>query len=365
ADDKIVKAKEGKSLVLTIDRRVQFETERILKETVERWQAEGGSAIIVRPQTGEILAMVSYPTFDPNKYNEVEDINVFQNAATYEAWEPGSVFKIITMSSAINAGKVTPNTFYDDAGSVEIAGYTIKNFDAKGRGHVNMTKVLVDSLNTGAIFAEGQLGHSLFNQYANSFGFGSLLGIDLDSESAGNISSLDKEQDIYSATASFGQGITVTPLQMVMAGSVIANQGTLMKPYIVKKIVNEDGTFTEVEPEATRDVLTPATAATLGAMMVSVVENGYDHGAGIPGYLVAGKTGTAQLPDPNGDGYDPNQTMHSFLGFAPLSDPVFTAIIKINKPKSGRFAANTISPYFGNLTRFLLQYYQVPPDQSL
>ncbi|MFH1508886.1 MAG: penicillin-binding protein 2 [bacterium] len=362
-DRQVVEATDGDSLVLTIDRRAQYESEAILKELVEARGAESGSVIVMHPKTGEILVMGNYPNFDPNKYNEVEDINVFQNASIYKAWEPGSVFKVITMGSAMNVGAVTANTYYTDKGSEEIAGYTIKNFDGQARGNINMTDVLVQSINTGVMFAEKQMGHSAFNEYVQKFGFGELTKIDLDTEAKGDVSPLAQEKDIYAATASFGQGITVTPIQMLAAVSAIANKGTLIKPYVVKKIISPDGTETETQPEQIRDVLSPGIASTLGAMMVSVIENGHQTAAGVDGYLVAGKTGTAQVASSSGNGYDPNKTIHSFVGFAPLSDPEILLFIKIDKPTSGQFAANTISPYFGRLMKFLLEYYQVTPDR--
>ena len=199
-----------------------------------------------------------------------------------------------------------------------------------------------------------------FRKYVEDFGFGRATGIELDSESLGNISSLSKRGQIYSMTASFGQGITITSMQFITAFSSLINGGNLMKPYIVKKIVNEDGTFTEVEPEATRDVLTPATAATLGAMMVSVVENGHAKKAAVPGYRVAGKTGTAQVPDGRG-GYG-QDTIHTFAGIAPIDDPKFVMVVKFEKPQR-EWADATAAPIFGEIAKFALQYFQIPPSR--
>lgn len=352
----------GIDIVLTIDRTLQSYVCTKLKEMVGSRQAESGSVIVVNPYTGAILAMCSFPSFDPNSYNEVEDIGVYLNPNISLAYEPGSVFKSITMAGAIDVGAVEPATTYFDEGFVKFGKYTIKNSDEKSHGEVNMITVLNESLNTGAIFAQGKLGISKFNEYVNAFGFGRETGIDLGQEVAGNISSLEKEGEIYGATASFGQGITATPIQLVMSYNAIANGGKLMKPYIVKEKRKNDEVIYTSSPSVVKGSISVQTSTILSSMLVSVVQNGHSKSAGVSGYYIAGKTGTAQVAQASG-GYG-SETMHTFIGFGPVDNPAFTMLVKIDKPKIGRFAESTAAPLFGDIAKFILQYYEIPPDKK-
>ena len=361
----IEEAKDGDDLVLTLDHIIQYETCKQLNSEVEKHGADGGSIIIMNPQTGAVLAMCGSPDFDPNNYNEVEDVNVFINPATFYIYEPGSVFKPITMAAALDQGKVSPNTTYEDTGSVEIGKYTIKNFDAKAHGVNTMTEVLEKSLNTGAIFAARQVGPEVFEDYVKRFGFGQKYGLELASEAQGNISTLAKHKEIYMATGSFGQGISVTLLQLTNAFGAIANGGKLMKPYIVDEIIKPNGTSLKTEPRLIRQVISSQTATTLGAMLVNVVRHGHGKRAGVPGYFVAGKTGTAQVPREDGPGYDPDHTIGSFCGFAPVDDPVFVMCVKMDRPRTVQWAESTAAPLFGSLARFMLNYYGIPPEERV
>lgn len=355
-------AQDGSDLVLTLDHTIQFMACDLLSKEALRHGAEGGSLIIMNPETGAVLAMCNYPDYNPNDYSEVENINLFNNSAIFNQYEPGSVFKAITMAAALNEKKVNPNTIYNDEGSVKIGPYTIKNSDGESYGLQTMTEVLEKSLNTGAIFAAEQVGREVFRKYLKEFGFGKLTGIELDTEASGDISSLDKNGDIYTATASFGQGITVTPLQMVTAFSTIANGGKLVKPYIVDKIIRYNGEEIKTQPQIVSQVISPRSATLLGGMLVSAVRNGYGKKAGVPGYYIAGKTGTAQVPHPEKKGYS-DKTIHSFVGFGPVDNPVFAMIVKLDDPKDVKFAADSAAPLFGQLADFLLKYYQVPPEE--
>ncbi len=355
-------AKDGDDLVLTIDRTIQYEACKRLDEAVQRHGADGGSVTIMDPHTGAILAICGAPDFDPNNYGDVEDPETFINPATFYIYEPGSVFKPIVMAAALDTGAVTPTTTFDDPGQETIAGYTIKNFDGKSHGVNTMTQVLEKSLNTGMIFVERQMDPQTMEDYIKKFHFGEKYGIQLNSEAQGDISSLAKHQDIYMATASFGQGISVTPLQMVAAYSAIANGGTLMKPYVIDEVLKGDEVQVQTQPQEIRQVISEQTAATLGAMLVNVVRNGHGTKAGVPGYFVAGKTGTAQVPREDGPGYDPNHTIGTFCGFAPADNPVFTMCVKIDKPRDVQFAESTAAPLFGELAEFMLNYFNIPPD---
>ncbi|MBI5221449.1 MAG: penicillin-binding protein 2 [Candidatus Magasanikbacteria bacterium] len=295
----------------------------------------------------------------PDSYNEVEDINYFNNPAIFYPYEPGSVFKPITMAAALDKEKVTPSATYEDTGEVKIGPYKIRNFDKKAHGIKTMTEVLELSLNTGAMFAAEQVGKEDFVKYVKNFGFGQLTGITLDTEVSGNISSLDKKGDIYYLNASFGQGITATPLQLATAFSALANGGKLIKPYIVSEIVKPDGTLVKTWPEVIRQVISPKTSNLISGMLVSVVEKGYDKKAKVPGYYLAGKTGTAQIAAKGG--YS-GEVIHTFAGYGPVSNPRFVILLRLDKPQGVAFAADTLSPLFRQLANFLINYYQIPPD---
>jgi len=321
----------GSDLILTIDRSIQNIACSKLLATVAKHQADSGSVIIINPKTGAILAMCSAPDFDPNNFQSVKDLRQFNNQPTFEAYEPGSIFKAITMAIGIDQGKVTPQTTYNDAGSVMVGKNKINNSDFKGRGVVNMVRVLQDSLNTGMVFVLNRLGIDTFRDSLKKFGFGQPTGIELDSESSGNLNNLYRKfgQEINAATASFGQGINVTTLQMAMAFGVLANEGKLMKPYLVEEIVAPDGSRIKAEPQVVEQVISPQAARTVSGMLVNVVEDGHGKKAGVDGYYVAGKTGTAQVPSKDGRGYLANINIGSFAGYAPVEDPIFVMVVRI------------------------------------
>ena len=358
----------GADLVLTIDRNIEFFACEKLKATVAKFEATGGSVIVVEPKTGAILAMCSEPTFNPNDYQNVKDISYFNNPTILYQYEPGSVFKVITMAAAINEGKVSPSTLYQDNGEIMINGWNkpIRNsdFSTKGaHGLVDMNYVLDNSLNTGAIFAMRQTGDSVFAKYVQAFGFGERSGVELGAESPGNIDNLlkNKIKEIDVATASFGQGIAVTPLQMVMSYQAIANKGVLMKPYVVKKIVN-NGVEEIINPKKLREVISPETAATVSAMLVNIVEKGHSKRAAIEGYYLGGKTGTAQIATVGG--YKKDEWVHTFIGVAPIDEPAFVMLVKIDSPKGIQYAEGSAVPLWRDIAEFILRYYQIPKTRK-
>ncbi len=357
-------AKDGDELTLTIDRTIQFVACDKLRRAVEQHGADGGSLIIADPKTGAIIAMCGIPTFDPNDFSNVKDIRVFNNPTVFDAYEPGSIFKAITLAAAIDARKITPNSTYVDEGSIRIGPFTIKNADGKTRGTQTMTQVLSESLNTGTIYAAGLLGPKLFLTYIEGFGFGSPTGVDVDTESTGDIESLRKKGDIWSATASFGHGITVTPMQMIAAYSVLANGGKLMQPYVVGEVKHADGTIEKTQPKALRQVITKRAATLTTGMLIDVVENGHGKRAGVPGYWVAGKTGTAQIPK-SGGGYEKDAAIGSFIGYAPADNPAFVMLVRIDRPRDVLWAESSVAPTFGEIAKFLLHYMEIPPERSL
>lgn len=365
-DRKKVPAQDGVDLVLTIDQAVQYETEKILKSAMEKYKADRGSILVQEPSTGKILAMANYPNFNPNEFGRVEDMSLFINPAVTNAYESGSVFKTMTLASGIDAGVISPNTKYVDTGVISEAGYNIKNSDGKANGEQTMTQVLEASLNTGVIFVEKLVGNKRFADYVRNFGFGEKTGIALPNESAGDIRNLNNlKSDIQFFTASFGQGITTTPLQVLNAYSVIANGGNLMKPQIVEKKVYSNGEEEIVESQIIRRVIKKETSDQVKEMLGSVVVNGHGKRAAVNGYRVGGKTGTAQVAKQGGGGYEEGITIGSFAGIAPLDNPKFAVIVKIDNPKELQWAESSAAPTFGEVMKFLLNYYNIEPTEPI
>jgi len=357
-------AQNGKDLVLTVDRIIQYAAEKILKGAIAKFEADQGTVIVMDPSTGRILALANYPDFDPNNYQK-EDIKNFRNIAVSDAYECGSVYKTITLASALDDGKISPDTTYIDTGEVREAGYTIKNSDFKAHGLQTMTYVLEESLNTGAIYAEKLLGNNDFLDYTKRFGFGEITGIDLPGESAGNTANLKNlKRDINFFTASFGQGITVTPIQLVSAYNAIANGGVLMKPQIIEEIIDGQGNSKEIKPQEIRKVISQKADNEIIQMLVSVVDNGHGKPAGVPGYAVAGKTGTAQIASRETKGYEEGINIGSFAGFAPANNPQFTILVRIDNPKTVEWAESSAAPVFGELMKFLLDYKNIKPTRE-
>lgn len=361
-DNVIEKAQDGTDLVLTIDKNIQFYACDKLKSEVERLSAKEGTVIIMDPATGAIIAMCNYPSFDPNTYNEVESIDVFANSAVSDAYEPGSVFKPITMAAGLDSGALTPSTTYTDPGARDVCGFKVTNFDGKSYGTKTMTEVLENSLNTGTMFAVEQMGSSVFNDYVHRFGFGEPTNIELSNESSGDITPIETISDCYTLPASYGHGFTVSPLQLITAFAAIANGGSLLQPYIVDSYIHPSGVETQTDPKVVQTVMSQSTASTLSAMLVSVIDNGHAKRAAVPGYFLAGKTGTALVVGSNGK-YDRNRHNDTFAGFGPVSDPKFVMLIKMNEPQS-EYAEGSVVPMWGELAQYLLNYYQVPPDRE-
>lgn len=353
----------GESIVLTIDRVMQYRVCEALKSGIEKTGAVSGTVILLEVESGKVRAMCSLPSFNPNAFNEVEDISVFNNPAVFTAYEPGSVMKTITLAGAINEEKVSPSSTYEDTGKITFeGGRFIENADRKAHGTVDMVTVLVESLNTGAVHAARELGVDNFIHYLDAFWFGRKTGIELWGEQAGSLSLLKKEKkEINMATASFGQGMTATPIQLVSAYTAIARGGEYLQPTIVEQIIRTDGTTTTPNRARPESIVTPRAATLVGSMLVSVVETGHGRFAGVPGYRIAGKTGTAEIAEENGLGYS-SRTNHTFIGFGPAGNPFFAMIVKLENPTSYRFAEGTAAPLFGQIAKFVLEYYNISPE---
>ena len=358
------KSLKGADLYLTIDYNIQFFAEKLLKNAERELNIEGGLIIVLDPNNGKVLALANYPSFDPNFYSEIKDFDVFQNGAVQKIFEPGSVFKAITMASALDQEKITPQTTYVDDGVLKIGGYKIYNYDNRVWGERTMTEVLERSINTGAVFAERQLGHNLFLEYIDKFGFFKSTNIDIQGEIFSENKEFKKGYEINFATAAFGQGIEITPIQLVKAFAAIANGGKLVRPYVVEKIA-KDGEVIKTEPQISEErIISQKTASQLTAMLVSVVENGYAKKATVPRYYIAGKTGTSQVPFSaigiSQKGYS-DKTWQSFLGFAPAYNARFVVLIKLDNPQTNTAEYSAV-PIFSELAKYIIDYMQIPPD---
>jgi len=361
---KSLPAEEGSDLILGVDSYIQFKAEELLKEAKNSLNIEDGQIIVIDSNSGRIIAAASFSNFNPNNYFDY-DLEVFMDSFSQKIFEPGSVFKPITLAIAIEEGKITPQTTYIDEGFVKIGPDTIFNYDKRTYGKVSMTEVLEKSINTGAVFASQQVSHKTFLDYVEKFGIFEKTFVDLQGETYSKNEVLKKGYEMNFATAAFGQGISMTPVQLVRAFSVFANGGKLVKPYFVQEIKKADGTNLETEPEIqNHQVISQITASKLTAMLVSVVEKGFSKKAKVPGYYVAGKTGTAQVPlsalGINRSGYS-EKTIQTFIGFAPAFNPKFLILVKLDNPQT-KTAEYSAVPIFQNLAKYIIDYYQIPPD---
>jgi len=357
---------QGTSLILTLDRNIQYIAAEELNRALEEYQAESGTVIVMDPQTGALLAVVSSPTYDPNHFAEA-DVRLMADPAVSNMWEPGSIFKIITWAAGLDSGTISPGTTWYDNGAIEVGGRVIQNWDRRGHGLVTMEDGLVQSLNTVAAFISTSVGKDRFYTYLRRFGFGDLTKVDLSSEGPGMMK-LPGDADWFPSelgTNSFGQGIAVTPLQMITAVAAVANQGRLMKPHIVRQFIttgahSQERQVVQVEPTLVRWAISRETAQTLTDMLVQAVEREGSSKARIPGYRIAGKTGTAQIP--TAYGYHPTDTIASFIGYAPADDPRFIVLVKLDRPKASPWGTQTAAPTFRAIAERLFAYLRIPPD---
>ncbi|MDD2753706.1 MAG: penicillin-binding protein 2 [Candidatus Portnoybacteria bacterium] len=353
-------AEDGANIYLTLDQNIQYAAEQRMKALMAKWNAGAACAVVMEPKTGAIRAMVSLPDFDPNEYQKTKSADFFMNSCVQKLYEPGSVFKPIVMAAGLDTGKISPETAYTDAGILQIGSYTIQNAQQKTYGPSTMTNVLEKSINTGVVFVQRLIGGEIFKKYIEAFGFDELTGIDLSGETRGDLKNIRENREINFATAAFGQGISVTPIEMASSIAAIANGGKLMRPYVVEKIVHPDGREEITQPKIIRQAVAPQTAGKLTAMLVSTVRNGYDK-VKLPGYFVAGKTGTAQIA--SSGGYSADETNHSFEGYAPAYDPKFLIFLRLEKPRGIQFASESLAPVFSDLARYLFNYYEIPPEE--
>lgn len=354
-----IESQDGRSLVLWLDRTVQRSVERRLLDGVSKYGAKEGSVVVMDPKTGGILAMASVPSYDPGKFGEFPK-DVYQNPGVAEVYEPGSTFKVLVMAMGIDRGVVTPTTMAEESGPTRIGQYFIRTWDDKYRGLISMTDVLVHSSNVGMVYVQNKLGKDGMLAVLHKFGFGELTGIDLQEEAPASVREDDDWKEIDLATASFGQGIGVTPIQMVRAVGAIANNGQLMEPQVVKEYRDESGIVVPNKTNKPRQVIAPATARVMTEMMIAAVDRGDAKWAKPKGYRIAGKTGTAQIPVAGH--YDTTKTIASFVGFAPAEDPKFIILVTLREPTSSPWGSETAAPLFFAIARDLFTYYGIAPQ---
>ena len=357
------KEQKSGSVVTTIEPTVARMLDRILQETQDQYHSKLTGGIIMDPKTGAIYAMNVAPTFDLNNRGDA-GIDAFKNPLVDGVYEMGSIIKALTMASGLDSKVVTPASTYYDAGFLELNTKTIRNYDGKGRGTVNMQEVLNQSLNTGVAHIVKEMGKDRFRTYFMNLQLGSETGIDLPSEAHGLVSTLNSPRDVDYATASFGQGIAMTPIATVRALATLGNGGHLVTPHIVKAIEYDDGTTKEVTYPEGAQVFTPATSETVSRMLATVVDKALKHGqVALPHHTIAAKTGTAQIANPNGGGYYEDKYLHSFFGYFPAYDPKFIVFLYTVEPQGVQYASETLTMPFIDITKFLINYYSIPPDR--
>ena len=354
-----------KTVSLTIDSTIQFMVEQELDRAMAENNPDSITAIVMDPKTGEILAMASRPSYNPNRFWEYPQEN-WKNRAVAFIYEPGSTFKAVVAGAALQEGIVTPNQVFFDPGYVMVSGRRIQNWSNESYGAVTFTDIVKKSLNTGFAQVGLSLGAEKMMHYTRVFGFGERTGIDLPGEEEGILFSADDMRDSDIATTAIGQSIAVTPLQLVTAMAAIANGGTLMHPYIVREIRNPDGSvYEERAPREIRRVLEPTVDRTLIGLLEQVVASGGGKKAGVKGYRIAGKTGTAQKIRRETAGYLEGRYIASFCGFAPVEDPIFTVLVMIDDPRGGDFYGGQIAaPVASRIFTQLLRYAHVEPSSN-
>jgi len=358
------KTKKG-DIVTTIEPNVESFLEKEINSVRDKYNADAIGGIIMNPIDGSIYAISSKPDFDLNHFSKVKDVSLFRNPLVENVLEFGSIVKPLVIAGALDAKVITADTKYNDTGSVFVEKKQIFNFDKKGRGpNTSMQDVLNQSLNTGMVFAYQKLGKERMRDYMFSYGIKEKTGIDLPNETSGLVSNLNSPRELEYANASFGQGIALTPVEMIRALASLSNGGNLVTPHFVKKIKYDDGTFKDIEYLTKPTKITKETSDEITRMLVTVMDKSLKGGtAKFDRHSVAVKTGTAQVAREDGKGYYDDRNTHSFFGYFPAYDPKFIVLLYAVNPKGTPFASVTWSDPFLNITKFLLNYYEVPPDR--
>lgn len=354
-----IESENGRDLILTVDRSVQQIIKTKLLSALERYKAKQGCVIVANPDTLEILGLVCLPDFDPDLYYKFSE-DYFKNPTISEVYEPGSIFKPLIVAAAIEEKAIKPDDEFQEEGPVTIGDYTIKTWNNKYEGKISITRILEKSSNVGIVYIGDKLGEKKTYSYIQKYGFGELTNIDLQGEFVGYMRPVSLWYPIDYATVTFGQGIAVTPIQMIRAFASIINGGKLMKPYMVKQMISER-TDTNISPHLDRITCSQKTSDIIKKMLVSTVENGEVSWAKPKGYMIGGKTGTAQIPIKGH--YDPSKTIASFIGFAPVDKPRFIALVMLKEPQASQWGSETAAPLFFEIAKELIVYYNIAPDQ--
>jgi stage V sporulation protein D (sporulation-specific penicillin-binding protein) len=358
---KRIDPQNGRTLSLWVDRTIQHIAETQLSEGIALYGAKEGSVTIMDSKTGGILAMASYPSYNPGLYAQF-DKSLYQNPTVAHSYEPGSTFKVLVMAAALNERVVTPTTTMNENGPVAVGDYAIRTWNDQYSGIQTMTEVIQHSSNVGMVFVERKLGKANMLRYIHAFGFGRSTGIDLEDEAVPGIRPDSQWGEIDFATASFGQGIAVTPIQMVKAVGAIANDGWLMEPHMVKSITDDNGKTVLIPPKRIAQIVSKNASDLVTEMMINSVENGEAKWTKLKGYRVAGKTGTAQIPVAGH--YDPTKTIASFVGFAPADNPQFVMLVTLGEPKTSQWGSETAAPLFFAIAKDIFMYKGIPPTSQ-
>ncbi len=357
---------EAGDIVTTIEPVVQLFLENVVKDYSDKWQAKEVGGVIIDPKTGRITAMALMPSFNPNDLREV-DISVLSNSLVENVYEMGSVVKALTIAAGIDSGAIEPSSTYVDRGYLNIDGFTISNYDGKARGEIDMQQVLNESVNTGVVHVVDEMGSESFSDYMRKFGFSDKTGIDLPNEADNLIRNFESPRRVEYATASFGQGVAVTPLGMTRSLLALANGGYIVRPYLVEGIEFENGDYIHLgfnKKEIRGRVISEETSRKISRMLVNTVDEALLGGSvAMENYTIAAKTGTAQMAKEDARGYKEDEFLHSFFGYFPAYDPEFLVFIYGVDPKGARYASETLTHPFMDITSFLINYYEITPDR--
>lgn len=349
------------SIVTTIEPTVQSFIEKEIENVRSKWSSDKVGIIVMNPKTGEIYAMAITPSFDLNEFNKVNNVSVFNNSLVEDVYEMGSIVKPLTVAIGLDRGVITPESTYEDKGQLTLDSRTFYNFDKKARGVVPMQEVLNQSLNTGVAYIVKKVGNDVFSDYMKKL-LANKTNIDLPNEALPLVDNLDSPRDIEHATASFGQGIAMSPIAITRALATLGNGGVLVNPHLVKKIDYEVGIDKEIKFDEPQRIFKEETSETISRMLVTVVDKALLNGSvSIPSHTIAAKTGTAQIAS-NG-GYSEYDFLHSFFGYFPAFDPQFIIFLYNVRPKKVQYASQTLTEPFMNITQFLINYYEIPPDR--
>ncbi len=353
-----VEPENGRNLILTIDKTVQEISKKKLLAGLDLYKAKKGCVITADPKTMAILALVCLPDYDLEKYYLFSE-DYYKNSAISDLFEPGSVFKPLIMAAGLEEKKIKPDDTYNETGQISIGEYNIKTWNDKYEGKISMTRILEKSSNVGMVYIGEKLGNKNIYSYLEKYGFGQPTDIDLQGEVPGYLKSRSNWYPIDYSTVTFGQGIAITPIQMIRAFASIINGGYLMRPYLVQKIVSENK-VTEIKPKVEKRVISQLTSEIIKKMLISAVENAEAKWDRPKGYVIGGKTGTAQVPIKGH--YDPSKTIASFIGFAPANDPKFLTLVVLYEPQTSPWGSETAAPLFFEIAKQLIVYYNISPD---